>query len=218
MPRESVWAVVVARVGHGAKSRLSPVLDPDQRRALALAMLADVLGVCASARLDGVIAVVDDALAARTASATGAVALEDEGADMNAAVALGLRQAAQRGASTAIVLPGDIPLISRDDVCALQRAAGDAPRAVVIAPSRDGQGTNALLLRPLEAIGPAFGPPSVERHVRLGLSASAEVHLVPDLGLSMDVDTPIDLAQLADLPVGPHTADFLANPRILIRN
>ena len=59
-----VWAVVVARVANGAKSRLSPALDATQRRELALAMLADVLHVCAQARatLDGVVAVVDDPL------------------------------------------------------------------------------------------------------------------------------------------------------------
>ena len=55
-----------------------------------------------------------------------------------------------------------------------------APRAVVIGSSHDGRGTNALLLRPPDVIAPAFGPPSVGRHVQLGLAAGAHTVIRPD--------------------------------------
>src|SRR6478735_1725909 len=45
-PPDLVYAVVVARAGSGAKSRLSPVLSPAERHDLVLAMLADVLAAC----------------------------------------------------------------------------------------------------------------------------------------------------------------------------
>src|ERR1051326_7768161 len=89
----SVWAVVVSRVGRGAKSRLASVLDPDRRQDLATAMLADVLGVCTSpaAAPDGVVAVVDDPGAAMLADRRGALAIPDAGGDMNRAAAAGVR-------------------------------------------------------------------------------------------------------------------------------
>src|ERR1051326_2066567 len=178
----SVWAVVVARVGHGAKSRLAGMLEPDQRHRLAAAMLSDVLGVCTSpaAPFDGVVAVVDEGCAATMAESRGALTIRDDGADMNLAAIAGVGAAERHGATTVLVLPGDIPLLSIADLNALLATAGDARRAVVVGASRDGSGTNALLLRPPDVIAPAFGPPSVERHIRLAQDAAAVTPLVSD--------------------------------------
>ena len=212
MPVANPWAVVVARVGDGAKSRLAHVLDSAQRRELALAMLADVLAVCTSADapLDGVIAVLDTVEARALARKFGAQAIADPlRGEMNAAAVAGLAAAQACGATTAIVLPGDIPLLSVADLSALIAAAGEAPRAVVVGASRDRDGTNALLLRPCNVIAPSFGPPSVARHVGLARAAGAATTMLTDLGLSHDVDTPADLSALADLPVGRHTARLL---------
>jgi 2-phospho-L-lactate guanylyltransferase len=193
----AVWAVVVARVANGAKSRLAGVLDQGARRSLALSMLSDVLLVCVRA-VDGVVAVVDDPDAQLTAWRLGALVVDDpHPGDMNAAVSCGLRAAAAQGAQTVIVLPGDIPLLSRRDLEALLAAAGQAERAVVVGASRDGQGTNALLLRPPEVIVPAFGPPSVDRHLEAGRVAGASARVLWGLDLALDVDTPADLAALA---------------------
>jgi 2-phospho-L-lactate guanylyltransferase len=211
---EAVWAVVVARVGHGAKSRLADVLDPGQRRDLALAMLADVVGVCAASGLAGTVAVVDDTRAATIVRRSGAVALLDPVAnDMNAAARSGVRFAAARDASTVIVVPGDVPLISRSDLETLLAQASEAERVVLVGASADGQGTNALLLRPPSVIAPAFGPPSVERHLRLGRAAGARAQALSGLQLSLDVDTPADLDALSDRPVPAHTSAFLTTLR-----
>src|SRR5712691_13271930 len=52
------WAVVVVRAGDGAKSRLAAQVSFEQRQKLVLAMLADVIEVCARAAPEGVLAVV----------------------------------------------------------------------------------------------------------------------------------------------------------------
>src|SRR5579864_776405 len=193
----AVWAVVVARVANGAKSRLAPVLSPSQRRSLALSMLSDVVRV-SSHVLDGVVAVVDDPSARDEALSYGAIVVDDpHPGDMNAAVQLGISVATAHDVHTVIVLPADIPLISASDLEALLEAAGEAQRAVVVGASRDGAGTNALLLRPPDVITPAFGPPSVNRHVRAGIAAHAMTRVVRNLHLALDVDTPADLAALA---------------------
>jgi 2-phospho-L-lactate guanylyltransferase len=209
----SVWAVIVARVGNGTKSRLAGALSATQRRELALAMLADVVEVCvgAGSLLAGTLAVVDLADARLVVERGGAIAVTDPGpGDMNAAVLAGLRAARHQGATTAVVLPGDVPLISIADLEALLEAAGAAPRAVVVGASRDGDGTNALLLRPPDVIPPGFGPPSVQRHVQAGRAAGARTRVRPDLQLGLDVDTPEDLAFLRSGRPGAHTAAALA--------
>ncbi len=215
---DSVWIVVVARVGSAAKSRLAGTLSADQRRTLALAMLADVLAVCHQARgmVAGTLAVVDEPAAFSVAARGGAIAVADPATDdMNAAVAAGLAAARTSGAGTVLVVPGDVPLISTDDLQALLDSAGQAPRAVVVGSSRDGQGTNALLLRPPDVIAPGFGPPSVGRHVQAGLAAGAHTVVRAGLGLALDVDTPDDLAMLEAAHPGPHTAAVLASLSVL---
>jgi 2-phospho-L-lactate/phosphoenolpyruvate guanylyltransferase len=210
----AVWAVIVARVGNGAKSRLAGELSATQRRELALAMLADVVDVCAQARgvLAGTLAVVDLPDAREVVERGGAVAVADPGpGDMNAAVVAGLRAAQQRGATTALVLPGDVPLIAVSDIEALLQAAGANARAVIVGASHDDNGTNALLLRPPDVIAPGFGPPSVQRHIDAGRDAGAFTRVCSDLALALDVDTPHDLATLHQSRPGPFTAAALAN-------
>jgi 2-phospho-L-lactate guanylyltransferase len=206
------WLVLVARAGVGAKSRLAADLTLPQRQKLVLAMLADVIEVCAKAEPEGILAVVDTAAARSIAERGGAIALDDPGGDdMNAAVRLGIQAACARGATTALVLPADIPLITQFDFDVLLEAAGTARRAVVIGASHDGQGTNALLLRPPDVIAPTFGPPSLDRHMQAGLAAGARTVVSADLGLAHDIDTPDDLAALRPRSPGPHTAAALKN-------
>jgi 2-phospho-L-lactate/phosphoenolpyruvate guanylyltransferase len=202
-----VWAIVVARAGDGAKSRLAADLSIEQRQKLVLAMLEDVLDVCIRANLAGVLVVVDTPAAGSVVERCGAIALDDPGdGDMNSAVRLGIQAACQRSAMTALVLPGDVPLVTLNDLDVLEKAAGTARRAVIIGASHDGQGTNALLLRPPDVIAPTFGPPSLDRHVQAGHAAGALTVVRTDLGLADDIDTPADLAALRKKEPGPRTA------------
>jgi 2-phospho-L-lactate guanylyltransferase len=181
---------------------------------LALGMLADVIDVCSQARgrVTGTLAVVDEPAARSVAVRGGAIAIADPGTgDMNAAVTAGLQAAHTYGAGTVLVVPGDVPLITSADLEALLDAAGSAPRAVVVGASRDGQGTNALLLRPPDVIPPGFGPPSVGRHVQAGVAVGAHTVVRAGLGLALDVDTSEDLATLQASRAGPHTTAALAH-------
>lgn len=201
---DSVWAVVVTRVTNGAKSRLAAILDAGARRELALAMLADVVDACvASPLVAGTLAVVDAPVARWLVQRHGAIAIDDPGVgDMNAAARAGILAAERRGATTVLVLPGDIPLVSQADLRSIVDAAASWPRAVVIGASRDGVGTNALLLRPPDVMSPSFGPPSVERHVHLACAARAHVQVLRGLDLALDIDTPDDLARWSGQPLG----------------
>jgi len=82
---------------------------------------------------------------------------------------------------------------------------------VAIVPDRHGSGTNALLLSPPDAIGPAIGPGSCARHADRARRAGHEVAVEPLDSLGLDVDTPDDLATLAAaLEREPHRAPATA--------
>jgi len=70
---------------------------------------------------------------------------------------------------------------------------------VAVVPDHHGTGTNALLLSPADAIGPAFGPGSCARHTERGRNAGFEVALERLDSLALDIDTPEDLATLGSV-------------------
>ena len=124
------------------------------------------------------------------------------GTGLNPAIFQGVRAAMATGASTVLVLPGDLPHLTVEALDRLIYAAdaGVAAAAggglVAIVPSDARSGTNALLLRPPDIIAPAFGPDSFEAHLRAAAEADAAVQVVNDEVLGFDLDTPDDLERL----------------------
>jgi 2-phospho-L-lactate guanylyltransferase len=189
-----------------AKQRLAERLEPGGRRALAEAMVGDVLDVLARVdAIDAIVVVTAEPRARELAAAAGASCVDDEREEgQSAAATLGLRRARELGASRAILVPGDCPAM---DVAELGELLGSAPTppGIVVVPDRHGSGTNALVLDPLDAIAPSFGPGSRARHEALaqGAGVAWRVDVVP--GLALDVDTGDDLAALR-AALGPDTA------------
>jgi 2-phospho-L-lactate guanylyltransferase len=178
-----------------AKQRLREGLAPGTRRALAEAMLTDVLvALRRSTRLDEVVVVTAEPVAEALALSYGAQVVHDpDEAGQSVAAATGLRAAA--GADVALLVPGDCPALDPAQVDALLASVEPAP-SVVVVPDRHGTGTNGLVLHPPEAIEPSFGPGSRERHMALAQEAGAALRLEPVPSLVLDVDTPDDLDAL----------------------
>lgn len=181
--------IPVKRLGK-AKERLSAILTPSDRRALGLAMLADVLR--ASEKWTARIVVTSDPDAEAVAIALGCTLLEDPGLGLNPAISSGTERATELGATAMLVLPSDIPLVSSDDLTFLFGFDAD----VVVARSSDG-GTGALLRRPPGVIPPAFGPGSAARHVAEARAGGLVVAEVDRPSLALDIDLPQDLQALA---------------------
>ena len=90
-------------------------------------------------------------------------------------------------------MPGDTPLLDPTELDAL--LGRRAP--VTIVPDRHGTGTNCLMLEPPEAIEPSFGPDSFDRHAAAARAAGIEPVVDPVPSLTLDIDTPEDLAELS---------------------
>jgi 2-phospho-L-lactate guanylyltransferase len=194
--------IPVKRFGH-AKQRLLDELDRPQRAALVKAMLEDVLrALDASDGVERVIVVTGEGRAERIAlrharrSATALEVLRDPNdRGHSEAAVLGIIRALSLGAECAALLPGDCPLLDPAELdAALDRMR---PGRVAVIPDRHGTGTNGLLLAPADAIGPAFGPGSAERHRDRAGRAGHEVATEELASLALDLDTPEDLEALA---------------------
>jgi 2-phospho-L-lactate guanylyltransferase len=180
-----------------AKQRLAPALEPEERAALATAMLKDVFEAVASwARRPQVAVVTGDAEARWLARQCGFEVLDDtEEAGESAAVERATRTLAAQGAERTLVIPGDIPLITVEELEAIAAAA--PPAGAVLVPSRDGRGTNAVLRAPAALFPLRFGNDSFLPHRAAAQATGFPVTTLALPGIALDVDTPQDLAALA---------------------
>ncbi len=195
-----------------AKSRLAAVFGPRQRAELVLAMLEDVL-IAARAAHDGpLLLLTPDEEYAPAARRAGAELIADAGGGYNAAVAQALAAAGAREAGAALLLPADQSRAQPPDLRSAIEALEE--HAVVVAPSRDG-GTGLLGLRPPDAIAPAFGVGSAERHRALGEAAGLAVAWLELPSLRDDVDEAGDLLRGAT-PLGEATAAFVVGHASLL--
>jgi 2-phospho-L-lactate/phosphoenolpyruvate guanylyltransferase len=189
-----------------AKTRLGEQLLAPQRRRLAEAMVLDVLAaLLADPLLEGVAVVTNETVIAGAARERGAQVLADpRESGQSEAASIGIRHALATGYERVLLVPGDCPALDQRALRALLEPPAPPP-AVTIVSDRHGSGTNALLLTPPDAIEPAFGPDSFERHRRLAAEAGAAWRVERLPALLLDVDTPEDLAQLRAATAGELT-------------
>jgi len=189
-------AILPVKRFHAAKQRLAAGLDGEQRRNLAAAMVADVLEAIGEARtIERTILVSGDPVAQELAAEAGAEVVPDpaDGGHVEAALA-GIARAEVEGAECVVLLPGDCPLLDPRELDRL--LTGLPERYVGIVPDRHGTGTNALALRPPDAIVPAFGEGSSARHVALAREAGIPFGVEELSSLGLDLDTPADVIAL----------------------
>jgi 2-phospho-L-lactate guanylyltransferase len=200
-----------------AKVRLSPLLSPAERYTLATAMLDDVLAAVRQAStIERMALVTTDPHALALAAQWGfEVVDEGSGRGETGAVELAVKVCRERGASSLAVIPGDIPLLTAADVDVVLQHGRQYD--IVIVPSWDSRGTNAVLLRPPDALQLRFGAwsfcPHAKRAKRKGLSD--KVVRLPRVAL--DIDTPEDLARLVPQARGTRSYAVLEEMGLLRR-
>src|SRR5437867_1663033 len=113
-----VWVVVPVKETSVAKQRLAAAVPPSLRQALALAMLEDVLAaVAAVPDLAGRLVVTTDRSAIDLARRYGCATLADGAGDGHTgAVTAAARRLAREGRAGMLTLPGDIPLVTADEI------------------------------------------------------------------------------------------------------
>lgn len=189
-------AVLPVKRFDAAKQRLAGGIDEQRRRALAAAMLGDVLEAIGAARtIERTIIVSGDPLAQELAGEAGAEVVPDPGDAGHVEAALaGIARAEVEGAACVVLLAGDCPLLDPRELDRL--LTGVPERYVGIVPDRHGAGTNALALSPPGVIVPAFGEGSCARHVALARAAGIPFGVEELASLGLDLDTPADLIAL----------------------
>jgi 2-phospho-L-lactate guanylyltransferase len=194
--RRPATAIVPVKRLAAAKSRLAGHLDADERAALVVGMLRSVLGALAAVgAVTDRLVVSPDPVALAVARAADATPLRQAGDGLNGALEAA-RAAAPAGA-TLLIVPADLPLLRPEEIVDLLALTERAP--VVIAPDREGRGTNVLALAPAARLPFRFGPDSFRRHRAEAAAAGLATLVYRAPGTALDLDTPADLAELRRL-------------------
>lgn len=193
-----VAAVVPVKDLHGTKSRLTPVLDPAGRAGLTIYMMCRVIAALQEAEIEDICVVSPDRLVLQEAGEKGATTLLQQGVGLNPALDEGRDRAVHQGASALLVLPADLPLLDAEDIRSVVAGRGESPSGV-ISPDAAHAGTNALMLRPPDAIPFAFGTGSFEAHQWAARERDIPLSVVERTHLSFDLDTAGDLNRFYSL-------------------
>jgi 2-phospho-L-lactate guanylyltransferase len=179
-----------------AKERLSSLLLQQERTALAYAMLEDVLLALKGSKLaDRRFIVTLDAKAIEIAQGLGIEIIEEtEQNGESASVDYASQICMDMGAVSVLVIPGDAPLITSEDIDFILEREKDHP-SIVFVPARDELGTNAILRKPPDAISSLFGHDSFNKHKREADKKHIPYESFENPRIGLDIDSPEDLKE-----------------------
>jgi 2-phospho-L-lactate guanylyltransferase len=200
-----------------AKQRLAELMTQAERTELARRMMAHSFAQVAAARgCDGVAVVTMYGPAIELARRYDfEIIAEAEQISESASVDYGSRVLAGRKVSSVLRLPIDLPLISSQDIEQILSRIAEA-RSVVMVPSRDRTGTNAIGRTPPDLFPSHFGPDSLLKHEAEARKQKAAISVIELPRVALDIDDPADLACLLEYP-DSSLHDYLKNRGIAAR-
>jgi 2-phospho-L-lactate guanylyltransferase len=193
---ELIIAVVPIRSFRNGKTRLAPILAPDDRANLLRQSAERVVGAALDSQVvDTVLVVSPDAEALDWAAGfrrrVTPLAQPISYPGLNGAIELARDWALERDADSLLSLFADLPLLSMFDI----RRFVARRSALVLGPDRRGEGTNAMLLR-LPGAGAEFhfnfGEDSLQKHLREARRLNLPPTIEETIGIGFDLDTPLD--------------------------
>lgn len=200
-----------------AKQRLSPHFSVVERGVLAESMLRHVLQQVRSAQ--GIqatyVVTADDAVTRIARSAGAQVIREKDERGETEAVTFAAEQLKRNGIETVLILPGDLPWLRSEDVeSILELAPRDQASSpfVMLVPSRDRMGTNALLLSPPDAITPRFGIDSFCCHLSEACAKRLPLRVIENHRIALDIDHLQDLEVFLSSGAGVASGKGLFEP------
>lgn len=180
-----------------AKQRLATALTVKQRSVLARAMLKDVTRAINESDLTErrIVITASHEVKDFVTSVGFEVINEMEPKGQSAAIN---QMTEELGPISSLLLsiPSDLPILAGKDI---DKVFDSKEKGISFIPSRDGTGTNGVLMRPGMRIEMDYGPDSLARHTASAAKSDLVASLLEIPGIAFDLDTPRDLADFIEL-------------------
>jgi 2-phospho-L-lactate guanylyltransferase len=192
------FAIVPVKRFENAKTRLSSILDLDDRIRLSSLMLEDTVKILSSVpSLTQVLIVSADKRAEEIATKHGINFLrEEKEKGVNSAVESADSYCIKEAADATVVIPQDLPLLDAIEVSRACELAKNESKCIVICPSLRYDGTNMLIRKPPSVIATFYDTDSYNMHVKAAIKLGIPVKRLFSKTVMYDIDTPEDVLQL----------------------
>lgn len=179
-----------------SKTRLGPYFSSVQRQRLSLKMFETTLMFFNKYFSSyHVLVVTSSTIILQIAKKYGATVLFERLPGLNQAATSGALWSINHGFDSQLLIPADIAQLDVEEMNTLLSTKRALP-SVILAPADD-RGTNALLTTPPDAIEFSYGVNSSITHEKAAIARAIDFTSLSLPHLSLDVDTPSDVAQLA---------------------
>ena len=121
----------------------------------------------------------------------GALALLEEQQGHNPALEVAALREKAAGVTKLLTISADLPFLSTQEIRFLFKQS--VQHEVVLASSKEGTGTNAILVRPPLAVPYVFGPNSLLRFMEAARQRQLSYRIYNSNGLALDIDSIDDL-------------------------
>ncbi len=187
-----IAAIIPVKTFSKAKTRLN--LPSDQKQEICRLMLEEVVKtISGNKNIEKIIIVSKDEDALNISKKFGAKEIFDnDESGVNHAVSLADSFLESDGIDASIVFPQDIPFLQSDDIDYLLEFQKSS-KSVLVVPSRQFDGTNALFRKPFNLMKTHYDEDSYKIHLEVGKSLTSNTSLIFLRRIMLDIDSRADL-------------------------
>ena len=195
-----VAAVVPVKNFDTSKSRLSPLLNNNQRIAMSQVMMKHTLSILSKITfISSVIVVSCDNRVRKIADTFGADFVYEQKTGVNAAVRTADLFCLEKDIHSNMVIPIDLCTLNPDDIKLIYNHSMKFQKSIALCPSSRRDGTNFLFRTPLPLFETSYENNSYYNHLASALRSNAHLTIIISDRLERDIDTIQDIIDVISL-------------------
>jgi len=194
------WAVVPMKPLEEAKTRLSTILRPVEKRNLVLSLfIHTIVQLQECDKFDGIAVITADPVLAAVAEKMKIhVIKEAKPCDLNSSLNEALSYLKEYKVNGMMILPGDLPFLNARVLTDMVSEI-ESHHTMMISPDHLLKGTNALYINPIDNLPFSYGDNSFTRHIQFARQMHYNVKIYLSDHIKVDIDSPEDFNQHKDV-------------------